>query len=139
MEGLSIGRDEESDLDLLVDDGEAREQLKYELCLVGRFFVDHNINYNSMQNRMADLWRPGKGITIKDRGDSLFLFQFYHIVDLQGILEGGPWSFDNHLFILHHLQPKESPLEVSLVFSKFWIRVWVTCYLYVGEGRASDW
>ena len=116
MDGLSIGRDEESDLDQLGDHGKAREQLeKYELCLVGRFCTDRGINYNSMQNRMADLWRLWKGITIKDIGDSLFLFLFYHIVDLRRILEGRPWSFDNHLLILHHLQPEESPSEVPLV------------------------
>ena len=63
---------------------------KYELCLVGRFLIDHSINYNSMQNRMMDLWRPVKGIMIKDIGDSLFMFHFYHIVDLQRIFEGGP-------------------------------------------------
>ena len=73
---------------------------------------------------MADLWRPGKGITLKDISDSLFLFQFYHIVDLRSILEGGPWSFDNHLLILHHLKPEKPPSEVPLVFSKFRICVY---------------
>lgn len=38
------------------------------LCLVGRFLTDQPINFNSMKSRMASIWRPGKGVFIKEIG-----------------------------------------------------------------------
>ncbi|XVF44778.1 hypothetical protein PTKIN_Ptkin02bG0151200 [Pterospermum kingtungense] len=117
MEGLSMSRDEDGDLDLLVDDNEARQQFeRFALCLVGRLLTDRTVNFNSIQNRMADVWRPRKGVTVKDIGDGLFLFQFNHMVDLRRVSDGGPWSFDNHMLVLHHLQPEQSPAEIPSFF-----------------------
>ena len=49
--------------------------------LIGRFFTDRSINVSVMQNTLASLWRPVKGITIKEIQPDLFLFQFYHESD----------------------------------------------------------
>ncbi|XVF39055.1 hypothetical protein PTKIN_Ptkin01aG0005000 [Pterospermum kingtungense] len=54
------------------------------------------IHTNSIKNRLADIWRQARGVSIKDYGDGVFLFQFYHLVDLKRVVEGGPWSFDNN-------------------------------------------
>ncbi|XVF73428.1 hypothetical protein PTKIN_Ptkin12aG0201100 [Pterospermum kingtungense] len=40
-------------------------------------------------------------------------------IDLRRVVDGGPWSFDNHLLVLHELQPREDPFEVPLDFVSF--------------------
>ncbi|KAL8093146.1 hypothetical protein AgCh_035147 [Apium graveolens] len=46
-----------------------------------------------MQHRMAALWRPGKGVYIKEVDRNRYIFQFYHEVDITRVLEGSPWTF----------------------------------------------
>ena len=69
----------------------------YDLCLVGSFLTDRNINFIAMKNRLAGLWRLGKGMCIKDLEPNLLLFEFYHEIDLRRVVEGGPWTFDSHI------------------------------------------
>lgn len=64
---------------------------------------------------MASIWCPGKGACIRDIGSQLYIFQFFHNVDLRRVLEGGPWTFSNHLLILHELESR----EVLLLFLSF--------------------
>lgn len=54
---------------------------------------------------MADIWRPGKGVTIKDLEQERFWFQFHHQLDLDRIIKGGPWSFDNYMLVLKGVTP----------------------------------
>lgn len=70
------------------------------LTLVGRFLTDRPIRSHIMKERMAGVWRPGRGVNIRDAGPSIFLFQFFHQLDLQKVLKQGPWSFDKNLLIL---------------------------------------
>lgn len=66
-------------------------------CLIGRFLTDRNIRVNVMKEVLANVWRPRRGVTITETDKGLSLFQFYHRLDLETVVEGGPWSFDNHL------------------------------------------
>ncbi|TYG77276.1 hypothetical protein ES288_D03G181400v1 [Gossypium darwinii] len=37
-------------------------------------------------------------------GKKRFLFQFFHYMDLERVLKGSPWTFNNHLLILYNLR-----------------------------------
>ena len=63
------------------------------------------------------------GIAIKEAKPGLFLFKFFHQVDLQRVLDTGTWSFDGHLLLLHHLQPGVDP-SVPLHHTLFWVHVY---------------
>lgn len=96
-------------------DGDVDEQVnRYELCLVGRFLTEKNINVRAMTSKMADIWNPMMGINIKEIDPGIFLFQFYHREDLLWVINGGPWSFDNAMLVLNKIPPGEEPLNVSL-------------------------
>ncbi|CAN0912354.1 hypothetical protein LINGRAPRIM_LOCUS717 [Linum grandiflorum] len=69
-----------------------------------------------MQQRMADLWRPGQGMEVDDLGDKLYLFQFNHINDLRWVVDRGPWTYDHALFVLHELKEDETP--ATILFTK---------------------
>lgn len=38
-------------------------------------------------------------------------------------MDNGPWTFDNHLLLLHELKPGEEPMEVPLHLATFWVQV----------------
>ncbi|MBA0834131.1 hypothetical protein Goarm_006511, partial [Gossypium armourianum] len=51
------------------------------------------------------------GVQILDLGEKRFLFRFYYKMDLERVLKGSPWAFNNHLLMLHHLRDGEDPLK----------------------------
>lgn len=58
--------DEEENEDLVFP-GDIEEEIDiYDLCLVGRFLTEKNINTRAMKSKLADVWKPTMGIYIKE-------------------------------------------------------------------------
>ncbi|KAK6141886.1 hypothetical protein DH2020_024364 [Rehmannia glutinosa] len=93
------------------------------LCLVGKFISERSVNFNITKHRLTAIWRPVKGMSVKDIGDQRFLFQFYHKLDLQRILDGGPWSFDNLMLMLAQLYPSVVPMTIPMHSLLFWVQI----------------
>nr|KYP46238.1 Uncharacterized protein At4g02000 family [Cajanus cajan] len=93
------------------------------LCLIGRFLTERQIHTQMMKERMAEVWHPRKGVSIREIDSGLFLFQFYHPLGLQRILKGGPWSFDRHLLILGIIKDGEVPNQIPLYTVPFWVQI----------------
>ncbi|XP_052292008.1 uncharacterized protein At4g02000-like [Citrus sinensis] len=146
---------EEEDVGGLIITGEDVEdgkdgRIDFRYCLVGRFLTDKVINFPAMKNTMAALWRPGKGICIKDLSPTLFLFQFFHEIDIRRVLESGSWTFDQHILLVKRLGELEQPHAVPLYYTSFWIQIYnlPISFLsekvlrnigdYIGEFQASD-
>lgn len=94
------------------------------------------INFKTLKSSLSNLWLSGRGVFIHEFGP-----KFFHSVDRNRVIEGGPWSFSNHLLVTHLLQPGEVSLEVPFHKTLFWIKSiichWVTwtaqrqCYLVI--------
>lgn len=84
-----LALEEEDEGGVVIGDDEV-DVNKQTFVLVGRFLTDKNINFLAMQNMMASLWRPKEGVEIHDLGNHRFSFVFFHILDLQKVVEGGP-------------------------------------------------
>ncbi|MBA0634772.1 hypothetical protein Godav_028817 [Gossypium davidsonii] len=76
-----------------------------------------------MRTVMANLWHPLGGIPITEVGEKRFVFQFYCEIDFDRVVNGTPWTFNNHLLVFNHLKHGEDPLEVDLLFTEFWIQI----------------
>ncbi|KAH9678676.1 reverse transcriptase domain-containing protein [Citrus sinensis] len=102
---LQLDEEEEGGLEVAVEEDEDNGRIKNEsrYCLVGRFLTNKVINFTAMKNTMAALWRPGKGVCIKNLSPTLFLFQFFHEIDVRRVLDSGPWTFDQHILLVHRL------------------------------------
>lgn len=103
MGGLSLDGDEDEGLSLGVRGGE-RVENDLQLRLVGRFLTDRPFRVVIMRERMTSIWWPVRGVVIKEASPGIFLFQFFHKKDMESIVKGGPWSFDNYLLILGCMQ-----------------------------------
>lgn len=62
-------------------------------CLVGRFLTESIIDFQTMQHKMTSLWRPVKGLYVKQLDINRFIFHFYHEIDIKCVTEGIPWTF----------------------------------------------
>jgi hypothetical protein len=76
-----------------------------------------------MKVRMADLWKPVKGVTIKETPTGKFLFHFNHPLDMEAVLNGGPWSFDNNTLILERVDIRMQVEHIPLYFVNMWVQV----------------
>ncbi|KAA3477769.1 nucleolin-like [Gossypium australe] len=116
---LSLTDDEE---EAFIEDAAVVERF-YQCCLVGRCLTDSVFPFPSLRNTMADIWHPLGGIYITDVGDKKYLFQFFHEVDVQRVLAGTPWFFNNHLLILQRIPDGLNPSNMPLNFADFWIQI----------------
>lgn len=76
------------------------------------------INFKTLKSSLSNLWLSGRGVFIHEFGP-----KFFHSVDRNRVIEGGPWSFSNHLLVTHLLQPGEVSLEVPFHTTLFWIQI----------------
>ncbi|MBA0553787.1 hypothetical protein Golob_012936, partial [Gossypium lobatum] len=106
----------------------------YDLCLVGRFLTTSVIHFPIMRSTMANLWHNneehnGKFMAHSEKstdfrsGEKRFLFKFLHKIDLERVQNGSPWTFNNHLLVLHRMVAREKPLQVPLLLVCFWVQV----------------
>ncbi|KAH1082943.1 hypothetical protein J1N35_022704 [Gossypium stocksii] len=96
---------------------------EYKYCLVGLCLIDSTAHFLSLRNTIAELWHPIGGVFILDLREKRYLFYFFHDIDINRVLAGTPWFFNNHLLILHKIQPGEDPVLVPLSTFEFWIQI----------------
>nr|XP_017257901.1 PREDICTED: uncharacterized protein LOC108227327 [Daucus carota subsp. sativus] len=119
----TMGIEDEENEELFFGDEVEEAANKYDLCLVGRFLTEKTLNTRAMKSKMADIWRPVRGINIKELKTGIFLFQFYHVDDMQWVMAGGPWSFDGAMLVINTVERGMDPLEIPLVELPFWIQL----------------
>ncbi|GAU49142.1 hypothetical protein TSUD_191440 [Trifolium subterraneum] len=123
LEDLSLQNDGEEEGFNFDFEEDGEEQCDLRWCLVGRVLSDRPIHVSSMMVRMADLWRPVKKVTIREAKPGVFLFQFGHPLDMEAVINGGPWTFDNYLLILEQI-PLELQIEsIPLQHMELWVQI----------------
>lgn len=94
------------------------------LCVVGRFLTEGRVDFQALQQTLAAIWKPGRGVYIKELETNLYLFQFYHEVDVKRIMEGCPWSFNRRALIMKRLAVGDNPRNVMLNKMEIWVQVY---------------
>ncbi|KAK2423100.1 zinc knuckle (CCHC-type) family protein [Trifolium repens] len=122
LDGLSLHEEEEEGFSFDFEE-EGDEQMDLRWCLVGRFLCDKTIHFTSMKVRMAELWKPVRGVTIKEAKPGTFLFHFNHPLDMEAVLNGGPWTFDNNMLILEQVQLGVQIEQIPLFHATLWVQV----------------
>ncbi|GAU47702.1 hypothetical protein TSUD_190310 [Trifolium subterraneum] len=118
----TLNLDEEEELNFVVGE-DIEEQHDLNLCLVGRFVHDRPIRFNSMKACLADVWRPVKGMTVKEATQGLYLLKFFHPLDVEEVLKGGPWTFDNFTLIIDRLKIGVALQDIPLFHVNFWVQI----------------
>jgi hypothetical protein len=92
-------------------------------CLIGRILTDKNIRFQFLKEHISHLWQPVKGVTIIPLEQGKFLFQLFHKLDVENILNGGPWLYDSSMIVLQKIPSGTVPKEVALDKMDIWIQV----------------
>ncbi|KAL8464285.1 hypothetical protein ACS0TY_033981 [Phlomoides rotata] len=133
LEKVSLSVEEEDELVLEVGIENTMTSDTLEFCLVGNFLMDKSINFSLMKNRMASIWRPKKGLYVKDVGEGRYVFHFFHRMDVKRVEDGSPWSFRTYLMVLYRLDKGDQSLQVPLYRFNFWIDIYDLSLGYFSE------
>lgn len=98
-------------------------QESYDMFLVGRFLTEAVIKFDPMLNTLVYVWRPLRAVSLKELGNDRYLFCFFCEVDVERIINGNPWAFNNHLWVIHRLQDGEDLTRVEINRIQFWVQV----------------
>ncbi|KAM6552563.1 hypothetical protein CsatB_013325 [Cannabis sativa] len=119
---ISLDDDEEG---ILIGGEEEGEEFAFDdrWCLVGKFLTGRTLDFDAMRHMMASLWQPGKGVYIRELDTNRYLFQFYHELDVQSVVDGSPWTFNKCPLVFHRLRKGEDPKVVQLHKMDFWVQL----------------
>lgn len=82
--------------------------------VVALFLLEGNVGFIALQRTVVTSWRPGIGVHIKYLEANLFLFEFYHKVDVKRVVKGCPCSFNRIALVMTRLKEGEYSRCVEL-------------------------
>ena len=91
---------EEEEVITISDEGRKEEIKGCALSLIGKFLTCKPFNKRAAHNTLRRARGLEKDIQIVEVGSNLFQFKFNREFDLDRVLRGGPWSFDNQVLLL---------------------------------------
>ncbi|CAH9119195.1 unnamed protein product [Cuscuta epithymum] len=91
--------------------------------VVGVVVTDRRIKLPGFQELMTSIWKPGKGMSIKEIGERRYLLNFNHVLDMNRVIEDGPWLFWRDLILLKVVQPDDITESMNLFETSFWVQV----------------
>ncbi|KAJ8452677.1 hypothetical protein Cgig2_005013 [Carnegiea gigantea] len=86
----------------------------------GLVIRDPDTNLFAFQN----VWKPSKGLVIRDPDTNLFAFQFFSAADKDFVLNQGPWDFNGGILLLQQMTNLEVPSEVEFCIARFWVKAY---------------
>ncbi|KAG8496850.1 hypothetical protein CXB51_008116 [Gossypium anomalum] len=72
---------------------------------------------------MANIWHPLESVQISNLAEKHFLFKFFNELDINWVITGTLWTFNNHLLIFYRIQENEDPMSILLVYSDWWVHI----------------
>lgn len=115
--------EEENFLLELNEDGVAETQKKGDRSLVGKVYIDRLIGREVLASTLAKIWRISKLATMLECGSNSFTVTFMTHVDKQKVMDGGPWFFDNSLFVLKLFNGFSQPGKTKFDSEELWIQL----------------
>lgn len=121
---LTINDDGEEGL-ILEELLEDQVGVDYSLCLVRSFLSDRKINFTAMKDTLASIWRPVKGVYMEETNyPNLFIIKFFHKLDMQRVLDDGPWTFNQQVLLIKKLDGEEQLSELKISELYIWLQVY---------------
>ena len=73
------------------------------LSVVGKVMTVRPFNFEAFKNTMNQIWTISKHALFRPIENGLFVVQFASCRDKMKVLDGCPWTFDQHLVMLQEI------------------------------------
>ena len=115
---------EEDEVIPISDEGRLEAIEDCTLSLMGKFLTCKSFNKRVAKNTMRRAWGLEDRLRITEIGSNLFQFKFISEFDLNRILRGGPWSFDNQLLMLKRWRKGMTVANIRMEMATLWVQIW---------------
>ncbi|KAF7138411.1 hypothetical protein RHSIM_Rhsim07G0182900 [Rhododendron simsii] len=88
--------------------GSRRAIVDCSASLVGKLLTKRGFSRAALKDTMWKVWGSPEGLQVVDVEDNLFHFCFSNEMDLQRVVNGGPWCFDNMVLLLCRWETENS-------------------------------
>lgn len=88
---------------------------------MGRVFTRKPVNKGALEAAFNNIWERPEGFKVEEIKPRIFQFFFDRELDVERVLEGGPWLFRNAWLILKRWDRSLSLNEDSFNMVKMWI------------------
>lgn len=95
-----------------------------ELTLVGKVLTVRNYNFDALKRTLNQIWAIKTGALFRPIENGLFVVQFACRRDKEKVLDGRPWTFDQHLVMLQEVEDHVQPSNIELRRCPFWMRLY---------------
>ena len=115
---------EEEEIILISDEGRKEEVESCHLSLIGKFLTCKPFNKRAAQTTLRRAWGLDGSVQIVEVGSNLFQVKFHREFDMDRVLKGVPWSFDNQVLLLRRWQPGMTVANVKFDSMALWVQIW---------------
>ncbi|KAK3211949.1 hypothetical protein Dsin_016655 [Dipteronia sinensis] len=91
--------------------------------LVGKILASKTVNRGACIRVIGRIWKVRHALEIESVTGNIFAFHFEDEVELQRILGGGPWSFDDALMVLERPAGRGTIDMMSFRHADFWVQI----------------
>lgn len=92
--------------------------------MIGKFLTCKSFNKLASKNTIRRAWGVEDALEISEVGPNLFQFKFQSEFEMDRILKGGPWSFDNQLLMLQQWKKGMTVGNIRMVTASLWVQIW---------------
>ena len=94
LENMRLTTEEEETIEI-PDDGRKEGLENCALSLIGKFLTCRPFNKKAAISTLKRAWGLEEAVQIVEVGMNLFQLKFHSEFEMNRVLKGGPWSFDN--------------------------------------------
>ena len=99
LENMKLTTKEEEVISIL-NEGRKEEIESCSKSLIRKFLTCKPFNKQAAQSTLKRVWGLKNKVQVVEVGANLFQFKFQTEFDMERVLKGGPWMFDNHVLLL---------------------------------------
>ncbi|KAJ8439593.1 hypothetical protein Cgig2_024180 [Carnegiea gigantea] len=111
--------EEEETVVVCEEDTSSDQAEQVALCLLWKLHTKNLFNTGAIKTVMKNVWKPMKGVIVKELDGNLFAFHFF-----PRQINKGPWAFDGNRLMIKEMTGSEQPSEVVFNKARFWVKVY---------------
>ena len=123
LENWKLTTDEEEVISIS-DEGQKAEIESCSQSLIGKFLTCGSFNKRAAQGTLKRAWGLEYQVQVVEVGANLFQFKFNSEFDMNRVLKGGSWTFNNQVLLLVRWKSKMTAGNVKFESISCWVQIW---------------
>ena len=122
LENMKLTTDEEEVI-FISNEGREAEIESCSLSLIGKLLTCRSFNKRATQGTLKHAWGLENQVQVVEVGANLFQFKFNSKFDMNRVLKGGPWTFDNQVLLLVRWKSRMIAGNVKFESVSCWVQI----------------